>query len=900
MRKLQRSLTTAITVILIATIFNFPQPGEATKAYAAGSNNERVLSDYTTDFNEATLKELVDKAQLNWVDEKNVTLTDGKLVQKSNSANTRFGGIYRLGDDYGIGSGVGSVDISNTLDTSKFSIGTRLTKIMGNITDTGIWFNISANSIEIKEPTSRTKAQYAINLDITKERKYTVEDNNTKITLFATADDGSKLTLAVVNYTSDKLEFYDNVGNLVAESDVKHYVGPSGYFKVALNRFAGTIDNYSYQHYDINTTASEGAERIVSYSNWVATDDLNRTSLTNTDVKDPKIKKAVGIFYFISQDSKDGPIYNITGDYNTGGLDKVWKGLNSGEIGYGRYWAEPYFGYYQNDDAWIQRKHAYQLVAAGVDFVFLDTSNNLTYPEAYTSLFETWSQIRKEGGKTPQICFFTGDNAHTLVIDLYDVNKNIYAESKYEDLWYKVDGKPLILGNTTEPTTDNIAILKNQSNKEIYKWYQNGGYKETIDKFTVRRSWAWSKDNGFWPWLMEYPQVPGRSMDGTVEQMSVALGHHASTSKGRSYINNKIDFGNKTDFQFTSTTSGLGLCFAQQFGEALKIDPSVIIITGWNEWTAGKWNAESKDKSKNITASVMTPDFTMVDLFNTEFSRDAEAMKTRGVDGQAGFGDNYYYQMVNFIRQYKGLDEMPSASGQDDINIQNGAKQWENVGPEFRDTIGDTVYRSHASYGGIYQYVNTTGRNDIDNAKVSLTKDSIYFNVTTTKSITSPEGENWMNLYIDVDQTRSTGWEGYDYVINRSRTDSKVTIEKFVNNSWNFETIGDADYTLIDKQLVIKVPASMLNISDTKNFDFKWADNSTTTGNVMEFIDLGDSAPNDRFNFRYISKGGFLNIQNLPFDLELPIFIILVSSIVITSGFVVAIVITLKKRKATK
>ncbi|HOA32641.1 MAG TPA: hypothetical protein PKM70_12045 [Clostridia bacterium] len=40
------------------------------------------------------------------------------------------------------------------------------------------------------------------------------------------------------------------------------------------------------------------------------------------------------------------------------------------------------------------------------------------------------------------------------------------------------------------------------------------------------------------------------------------------------------------------------------------------------------------------------------------------------------------------------------------------------------------------------------------------------------------------------------------------------------------------------------------------NFDFKWADNSTTEGDVMQFMDLGDAAPDSRFNFRYVKKDG--------------------------------------------
>jgi hypothetical protein len=33
--------------------------------------------------------------------------------------------------------------------------------------------------------------------------------------------------------------------------------------------------------------------------------------------------------------------------------------------------------------------------------------------------------------------------------------------------------------------------------------------------------------------------------------------------------------------------------------------------------------------------------------------------------------------------------------------------------------------------------------------------------------------------------------------------------------------------------------------------DFKWADNSTPTGQIMEFLDQGDAAPNGSYTYRY-------------------------------------------------
>lgn len=62
-----------------------------------------------------------------------------------------------------------------------------------------------------------------------------------------------------------------------------------------------------------------------------------------------------------------------------------------------------------------------------------------------------------------------------------------------------------------------------------------------------------------------------------------------------------------------------------------------------------------------------------------------------------------------------------------------------------------------------------------------------------------------MNLLIDSDQSPLTGWEGYDYILNRSRENGTVTVERFVENDWLFEEVGKAEYVVSGNQLVIKV-----------------------------------------------------------------------------------------------
>jgi hypothetical protein len=49
------------------------------------------------------------------------------------------------------------------------------------------------------------------------------------------------------------------------------------------------------------------------------------------------------------------------------------------------------------------------------------------------------------------------------------------------------------------------------------------------------------------------------------------------------------------------------------------------------------------------------------------------------------------------------------------------------------------------------------------------------------------------------------------------------------------------------------VPRKLLKLVDKSfSFDFKWADNPTALDNIITVATTGDTAPNRRFNYRFI------------------------------------------------
>lgn len=822
--------------------------------------------DYSFDFEETRFSYYMNHEAVALEDRANMDLKDGRLYSKGGKS-FRFGSSVCLGDEYGLEKGFIEFDMLQADAKGVVQLGIRLQRVSAKPDNYGIWLKFEVGKLSIEEKNSGISASVRMPVEAGKEYKYRINDNRSVIEILINNE-----IVAKIKYNSNGYLAFTDKDDNVLDSTEQSAIYPTGYFNIIPSNFYGYIDNLVFRHVEVDETLPEAPQRKVDYSTWVATDDLDRTSPTNKDVGNVKQDKYVGVFYFICITGAGLKVQDNTKIYLERGINGLKSFLET-QGGEG-FWAEPYFGYYRNTDAWVYRKHAYMLAAAGVDFIFLDISNDPTFNEAHTLLFDTWLQIRKEGGQTPQIMFLTGDTQGRLESHLKQLLKTVYSDEnyrKYEELFFKWEGKPLIFGN---PNGISSAMQK------------------VIDeKFTLRGSWAWKDVDGYWNWIMEYPQAKGRNFEGIFEQVSVTMGHHPSASKGRSYVSGKQPNNGKADFEFTSDTARYGLSFKQQFEYALELDPQVITITGWNEWIAGK----PTGSDLNYFANTPVKGYTYVDQFNPEFSRDGEPMKIR--DG-VGFGDNFYYQMINYIRQFKGAEPIVVSFEQKSINIKGDISQWDDIGPEFRDTIGDTKFRNEPSYDLDYRYINNTGRNDFDYAKVSQDKDNVYFLVKIVNDIVTAEGPNWMNLFIDIDADNKTGWEGYDFVINRSSENGKCSVEKFRNNGWEFESAGEASYTIKGQYMMVSVPKRALGINgdEIPSFDFKWADNSTVTGDVMQFMDLGDAAPNDRFSFRYLgSDYTTLDLGKEEGKINMVVLIAILVALLLAVEVVVFVV--LKKRK---
>lgn len=588
---------------------------------------------------------------------------------------------------------------------------------------------------------------------------------------------------------------------------------------------------------------------------WVATDALGRQMPLQDAVGPVRDgRHFTGIFYITWHGAG---CHNIPGPYTDvtkileedpqARLDAhhpLWK--------YGSYhWGEPEAGYFLSQDTWLMRRDLSMLQDAGIDVLILDVTNGVCYWDEWELLFGTMERMRLEGNRTPQFTFWSyNGNPVRVVSQLYE---RYYKTGRYKDLWFLWDGRPLLLYNA-DPSVD--ANGNYEARKEDYP-------AEIFDFFTLRNMWwgyyAWgpehehdetryvgTEDNWSFGLSMNDERVRKLPLEdlaskhnGKVEECAVTPAQHplgmagAPMGVGKSWTRASGEPPlNEYDLP-EGQLEGLGLYFQERWDEALAVDPPFIYINDWNEWTAGKYNF-----GDTWFLGRENSPFAFVDQYNAEFNRTIQPMK-------GGYTDNYYMQMAQNIRRYKGVRPIPVNRGYRKTSVDGSFADWEKVRIEYRDTRGDTAWRDADGYAGLH-YTDNSGRNDIVVAKVAVDRNGfVDFYVRTTADLTPSTDPDWMMLLIDADRDASTGWHGYDLVVNKELGN----LMAFGVNGW--EPVAEISYAANGNELELAIPVSLLQ-REGKDicFDFKWADNCGGLEDPM-FL-LGDTAPNRRFNYRFI------------------------------------------------
>ena len=580
------------------------------------------------------------------------------------------------------------------------------------------------------------------------------------------------------------------------------------------------------------------AQSVIS-DQWAATDALGRKVRDYNAAGEKKKDKIVAMFYWTWHQGEDDTTYHVKNiseivrkypeamkDYH----HPAWGDKQPGFF----FWEQPLLGYYKTTDPWVLRKHAEMLADAGVDAVFFDCTNgSITWEKSYEALMKTWNQAQKDGVNVPKIAYMLpfGPVPNSLV-SLRQLYRDVYKPSRYKNLWFFWKGKPCIMGYP-----DNLT--NSAEDKEIAEFFTfRPGQPDYVDG---------PKSNNQWGWLENYPQHGYvRGDNGKFEQVTVGVAQNASPSTNGhcSAFNLPGSFGRSFSQRngFDPRVEGYlyGWNFQEQWDRAIEVDPELVFVTGWNEYIAGQWLP--KDGWKGDP-------FSFVDQFDWAHSRDIEPNK-----GWGDKGDVYYMQFVDNVRKFKGMVAPEKVSAPQTIKIGK-SDGWADVAPYYKHYKGNTMHRDHRGRYDQY-YTNNTGRNDIVGAKVARDAEKIYFYAETAEKLTTPEDRNWMMLLIDIDRNKATGWNGYDFIVNRvSPKSNKVIVEKNVGGRWEWKAIGESKFAVNNNKLEIEITKQLLNLlGNDIDIEFKWNDNMQENGNIMDFYVNGDTAPGGRFNFIYTTK----------------------------------------------
>ncbi len=507
------------------------------------------------------------------------------------------------------------------------------------------------------------------------------------------------------------------------------------------------------------------------------------------------------------------------------------------------FWGKPLYDYYRSDDEWVIRKHMELFMYAGIDFLYLDFTNNVTYEPTVKVLLNVIKDMIAEGYDAPKVTFFcnTEDPGGLSSIWGEHIYRPFFEKGEFDECWFRGDeemnpsGNPILVGN--------FINFKNTEWEDEFCF---------IDEQWPTRPF---NENSI-PWMdMNYPQkihTPWGNSYGGVTNVSVSQGGDASSEayyadiagtlsgyKARGYdLENFMSQGTDTE----GVMSGVNFDYQWQTVHANADSLKMVTVTSWNEWIVSKLGRDDPASQGKDRAC-------FVDQFSIAHSRDIEMT-------EGGYGDNYYMQMTDNIRKFKGVTvdksdnvlKSQKAAGVSvtDLSVFDTARKYLDMGLS-------TVERNHTLVDRGTPVTDTTNRNDIEYIKILNDNDNLYVAVTCRDEIKMPDAgdsmpENWMNIYL---QCGGEGWEGYDFIVrgNPALSGNADIVKPDANG--NTVNAGNASFAVSGNTIVYSIPLSALGVSENKVIGIKATDNLQSVCNADEFMLHGDSAPMGRLNYAY-------------------------------------------------
>lgn len=265
-----------------------------------------------------------------------------------------------------------------------------------------------------------------------------------------------------------------------------------------------------------------------------------------------------------------------------------------------RVWGTPELGQYFSNDRAVIRQHATWIAEAGIDFIWIDWSNNVNYDPATmhdqrpdfamiedstTLIFEEYAQMASEGLPHPRVSIFTGCpdqseaiNDGRLQAKLDQIYDDYVSDPRYRPIMQDYLGKPLMVIYLGTPNPFQSGTPQFDDSRFTLRW-MTGFVTEQPSLYNTDRV----SHYGYWSWEDRGPQT-FTLHDNQPEAMLALASWRQQGFPGDAWF-------------IPACGRQQGQTLQQEWARVRQIGPRFAMVVSWNEWTIGEQpNAEvSKD-----------------------------------------------------------------------------------------------------------------------------------------------------------------------------------------------------------------------------------------------------------------------------------------------------------------
>jgi hypothetical protein len=260
-------------------------------------------------------------------------------------------------------------------------------------------------------------------------------------------------------------------------------------------------------------------------------------------------------------------------------------------------WGTPELGFYTSNDTTVIKQHGEWLADAGVDFIFIDWSNDLGYIPGVTVnrpdfdmiensvpiIFKEWAKIKG----APKISIMLGCPDHPEAFSDGTMQRKIdqvysqYIDNKADSSQYfKYLGKPLLIIYIGTPSPFENGIPDFQDSRFTIR-YMTGFITEQPNLLSGNNRLS---KYGYWSWEDRGDQTY-TLLDGQPEACTVSAASRADS------VNSIPAIGRDN-----------GLTFQSRWSRAENLNVKIVLVTTWNEWITSE--QPSAEVSKDLEPSV--------------------------------------------------------------------------------------------------------------------------------------------------------------------------------------------------------------------------------------------------------------------------------------------------------